>query len=489
MSDIVIRPISELKVVVDAHPAFVQELAGKLKFQPDGYKYTPKYKSGLWDGWIRLFNPNTGVINLGLLQEVVNYARDEQLGIKLEKNPFYKFNDAQEFINKWASFCAFKPHDYQIEASLKALSLNKALILSPTGSGKSFITYMILSYLMMNTNYRILISVPTTQLVEQLADDISSYEPEHFQISQEVHTLYSGKEKLTDKRITIATWQSLIKLPASYFRQFDAYICDEAHQADGKSISSIIDNLEFSSKIRIGLTGTLDGTKCHEMQLRSLFGPIVHTKTTKELMDEGYLSKLNIDVRILVHKNRVTGIKTYKDEIDYLVSCQERNDEIVNIALTTNHNTLVLFNFVDSHGKILYNSASSKAHEYGKEVYYISGETSVEEREVIRKKFATQSNVILFASLGTFSAGVNAPNIHYLVMAHPSKSRIRNLQSIGRSLRKADGKVEAILIDVADNIYPNGKKDKSYTYNHLIKRLELYESEEFDYRVSEHFIG
>ena len=178
----------------------------------------------------------------------------------------------------------FEPYDYQVSAVEKALKLNKCLILSPTGSGKSAIAHLIVNYLLTHTTCRILITVPTTQLVEQLCKDFEDYLPVGTKMDSP-HKVYGGREKYSDSRVVISTWQSMYKMPKEYFSQFDAYICDEAHQANGKSITKIIEGLAATSIIRIGMTGTLDGTKCHAMQLNWLFGPIVKTQTTKELMD------------------------------------------------------------------------------------------------------------------------------------------------------------------------------------------------------------
>ena len=479
-----IVPYNELYARVDAEVAILRELTTVFQFRPQGFKFMPTYKAGIWDGFIRLFNYSEKLIPIGLLPPLFDYANTNGYTVAFAGSPLHTFKGVEVMLSNWGDFCAFKPHDYQCKATIQALGLNKALILSPTGSGKSFIMYMILSYLIKYTKYNILITVPNIQLVEQLAQDIADYEIDTNRMSQHIHTIYGSQEKHTNKRIVISTWQSMIKQEPAYFNRFQAYICDEAHQADGKSITKIINNLQFTSKVRIGLTGTLDGTVCHEMQLRSLFGPVVKTKTTKELMKEGYLSKLVVDVRILMHSDKIPPKLDYIEEVELLTQSPARNKYIIDTAMGCDHNTLVLFNFVASHGKVLYNMACDIAKQYGKEVYYISGEVSVEEREIIRKKFASQSNVILFASLGTFSAGINAPNIRYLIMAHPSKSRIRNLQSIGRSLRKSEGKEQAVLIDIADDIYPKRKK-KSHTYNHLIERLKIYEAEQFEYTVKE----
>jgi len=485
LADITVRKKDELFVFLDASSFIWYELRDVFAFRPDGYKFMPAFKHGTWDGYIRLVDVRTRCIYTGLLPVLLKWAKAQGYTVELDKSCgtiLHEFNNVEEFLDNWSNIMKFEPYDYQVSAVEKALKLNKCLILSPTGSGKSAIAHLIVNYLLTHTTCRILITVPTTQLVEQLCKDFEDYLPVGAKMDLP-HKVYGGKEKYSDSRVVISTWQSMYKMPKEYFSQFDAYICDEAHQADGKSITKIIEGLASTSIIRIGMTGTLDGTKCHAMQLNGLFGPIVKTQTTKELMDGGQLTGLNIQTHILRYTKKPDSIKNdYQKEIDYIVTNDNRRKYIIDLAMNATGNTLVLFNYVDKHGKPLYNSACEVASKFNKEVFYISGETSIEEREVIRNKFATQNNVILFASFGTFSAGINAPNITNLILAHPSKARIRTLQSIGRVLRKMEGKVEAKLYDIGDDFYPKSKT-KNHSYNHLLARLEIYEAERFKYNI------
>ena len=491
MADIKITKHDELYVHIETEPSIWYELRDVFAFRPDNYKFTPSFKRGMWDGYIRLIDLRTQLLYQGLLMDLIQWAKKSDYSIEIDKsqgNFIHQYQGVTDFLDSWENWCRFEPYEYQLDAIETAININKGLILSPTGSGKSLICYGIVKYLLENTNHRILITVPTLQLVEQLEADFIGYQPDGaVSILDDIHKVYGGKEKYNDDaRIIISTWQSMIKMPDSYFLGFDTYICDEAHQADGKSITSLITKLATTAKIRVGMTGTLDGTKCHMMQLKGLFGTIIRTKSTKELMDEGMLSQLAVEVQILRYKNRVSQDNTsdYSKEINYISGMQNRQQYVVDMAMGMDNNTLVLFNYVDKHGKPMFEHAKSIAEQHGKEVYYISGETNIEEREIIRHKFSNQSNVILFASHGTFSAGINAPNIRYLILSHPGKARIRTLQSIGRALRKSVGKSQAVLIDIADDFKPSSKQgNKNYTYGHMLKRLEIYEGEKFNYTI------
>ena len=106
-----------------------------------------------------------------------------------------------------------------------------------------------------------------------------------------------------------------------------------------------------------------------------------------------------------------------------------------------------------------------------------------EEREQVRSITEQEKDAIIIASYGTFSTGINIKNLHNVVFASPSKSRIRNLQSIGRVLRKGTDKSKAMLYDIADDVTHNGRKN--YTLNHLIERIKVYNEEDFNYEFSQ----
>ena len=118
-----------------------------------------------------------------------------------------------------------------------------------------------------------------------------------------------------------------------------------------------------------------------------------------------------------------------------------------------------------------------------RKVFFVHGGVDLEEREQVRSITEQEKDLIIIASYGTFSTGINIKNLHNVVFASPSKSRIRNLQSIGRVLRKGTDKSKAMLYDIADDVTHNGRKN--YTLNHLIERIKVYNEEDFNYEFSQ----
>jgi len=349
------------------------------------------------------------------------------------------------------------------------------MLLSPTASGKSLIIYLVTRYLAGKT----LIIVPTTSLVSQLYKDFSDY---GFDSDNNVHQIMAGADKHTNKDIVISTWQSIYKQSKSWFDQFDVVIGDEAHQFKAKSLTSIMTNLE-NCAYRYGFTGTLDGTQTHKLVLEGLFGAVEKVTTTKTLMDEGNLSEFRIKSLILKHTKencKLVSKYKYQEEIDYLVSSVARNNFITNLSVSLEGNTLLLFQYVDKHGKVLYNTICDKVQE-NRKVFYVSGETKADKREDIRSIVENETNSIIVASYGTFSTGINIKNLHNVIFASPSKSKVRTLQSIGRGLRLGDNKEYATLYDIADDL-THGKK-QNYTLQHFVERMKIYNEEKFSYKI------
>ena len=480
MTDIIIKKKNEIFLTIKAEPHIFQELSDHFTFEIPGAKFMPQYRSKHWDGKIRLFSTHNGEIYVGLLDKIISWAKNHQYSIEFENNKFYgtpfeenemiSYEGVSDYMSKISKH---KPRDYQIDAVYDALKYNRKLLVSPTASGKSLMIYSVVRYYI-ESSKRILLIVPTTSLVEQMYKDFEDY---GWNVEQYCHKIYSGKEKTTDLPVVITTWQSIYKLDRKFFKDFEVVIGDEAHQFKSKSLISIMTKLD-DAKYRFGFTGTLDGSQTHKWVLEGLFGPSYKVTQTKDLIDKGHLSKLQIRVLLLKHNEH--QFNDYEEEIQYLINHQKRNNFIKNLVNDLKGNTLVLFNRVESHGTPLYELINSSVDK-NRKVFYVHGGINTEEREKVREITEKESNAIIVASYGTFSTGINIKNLHNVVFSSPSKSRIRNLQSIGRVLRKGDSKTKAILYDIADDI--TYKSKKNYTLNHLIERIKIYNEEKFNYEI------
>ena len=480
VTDITIRKKNEVYVTVKTEPHISQELSDLFTFDVPGAKFMPQYRSKYWDGKIRLFSPATGEVYVGLVDKIVNWARKSEYSLEFENNKHYgtPFEEnaiiSREGVKEYMTrISRHKPRKYQVDAVYDALKYNRKLLVSPTASGKSLMIYAVVRYFV-ETKKKVLLVVPTTSLVEQMFKDFEDY---GWNADDYCHRIYSGKEKTNEYPVTITTWQSIYKLKRPFFKDFDVAIGDEAHLFKSKSLVSIMTKMD-SAKYRYGFTGTLDGSQTHKWVLEGLFGPSYKVTQTKELIDKGHLSKLQI--RVLLMKHEAQKFETYEDELQYIIGHPKRNNFIKNLVLDLKGNSLVLFSRVATHGEILYESINSSV-KGSRKVFYVHGGVEAEERERIREITENEKDAIIVASYGTFSTGINIKRLHNVIFSSPSKSRVRNLQSIGRVLRKGDGKLKAVLYDIADDI--SYQHRKNYTLNHLIERIKIYNEEKFNYEI------
>lgn len=499
MEIIKVRKKNHAYLHVEASPSVMNEITDFFTFFANNYKFDPRYKKKHWDGKIRLYNSRDKKLYIGLyryLQEFANTeGRDYQL--EVEGDTYYGYPNAENTddfswvfdLPLWSNGKAIKPNEHQVNAVDHALRKKNALLLSPTASGKSLIIYLCLRYLLqtISPDKKILIVVPTTSLVEQMRSDFIEYatHDESFNPEEETHIIYSGKEKHSiQSRLVITTWQSVYELHDSWFEQFHVIFGDEAHTFKAKSLTSVMTKLR-DAEFRIGTTGTLDGTAVNKLVLEGLFGLTYKVISTKELIDKGILSDIKINVLLLKHpRQSCIDMKKadYQKEVDFLVSNQKRNNFISNLALDQDGNTLVLFQYVEKHGAVLYDIIKERAHERRK-IFFVCGSTDVDDRERIRNIVEKEKNAIIIASFGTFSTGINIRNIHNIIFASPSKSQIRVLQSIGRGLRKSDDNRIMTLYDIADDLHYHTRKN--FTLNHAGERISMYSKERFKFKIYE----
>ena len=462
-SEIILKKIDEVFMQVQCDDCLARDLHDFFSFTVPNAKFMPSVKHRYWDGKVRLFSIKTNKIYIGLLPYVDEFCRERGYDIKgindiignKERQP------NEEFIGELG--LPFEPRDYQLEAFRSAVQYGRQLLLSPTASGKSLIIYLLARYY----NKKTVIIVPTTSLVEQMAKDFEDYG-----YDKKICKIYSG-QPVFDSDITITTWQSFSKAPKNVLESFDVVFGDEAHLFKANVLKGILEKMKKTA-IRFGTTGTLDGSECHRLQLEGMFGPVKKVISSKQLMDEGTIADIDIHCIILKHKKCHT--MSYQEEMDYLVSSEHRNMFITNLVASLKGNTLVLFQYVEKHGEVLYPLLDGRV----KDLHYVYGGTDTEDREKVRGLVEKSDDNVILASYGTFSTGVNIKRIDNIVFASPSKSKIRNLQSIGRGLRKTEGKDSMRLFDIADDLQCD-----NYTLRHLKDRINIYNEERFPYEIKQ----
>jgi len=470
--------------LTDVEPSIAAELNDFFTFEVPGFKYMPAYRNKTWDGKIRLYNIVTGEIYVGLLPYIEEYLNNNGEGYEFADGITSKRDVARSVVQGFVR--GLRPtlngkrievRDYQLDAIAHAIATNRSLLISPTASGKSLIIYCLVRYYQM-MELKTLILVPTTSLVEQMYKDFEDYGWSSGTYCQKI---YQGYDKKVTKDVVISTWQSIHRMPRQYFRQFGAVFGDEAHLFKAKSLTGIMTKLD-TCKYRFGLTGTLDGTQTHRLVLEGLFGKAKYVVTTKELIDDKTLANLKIDCIILKYPDEDRQIVKdfeYAAELEYIVTKAERNTFVCNLVGHLSGNTLVLFQFVEKHGKILYDMIHDEYK--NRKVFFVFGGVATDIREEIREIVEKEKDAVIVASYGTFSTGINIRNINNIVFSSPSKSKIRVLQSLGRGLRQQGGDKTLRLYDISDDLSLDSKLN--FTLRHFKERINIYDDQKFDYEI------
>lgn len=266
------------------------------------------------------------------------------------------------------------------------------------------------------------------------------------------------------------------------------YIAEEAvvsncHGIKGLELSKILEKC-INASYRTGLTGTVDNIKANINTIIGLTGPVVKLNTTSELMARNEIASFKIRCLLLKYDKEICrAVKKFKyqDEIKFIVSNTRRNNFIKNLAISLDKNSIILCNFVETHGKVIYELLKDSNKIGDRKVYFIHGGVAGEERERIRQIIETETNSIIVASSAIMATGVSIKNLHNIIFAISGKSRIRTLQSIGRVLRLHKSKDKAILYDIVDDLSIG--KHKNFTLNHFLERVKMYNQEQFDYAL------
>jgi len=494
MEQITVTKLNETYLQVNCDIGIKAELEEYFKFEIPNAKFNPRVKMKVWDGYIKLFSVYKGLLHHGLLSQLKKFcetyeyeliiSESEKFGLPTDREDITP-QGLHEFVKSLKLPSDLEVRDYQYIAAYKAIRDRRLIVVSPTASGKSLTLYIIIRYMLMMQK-RVMLMVPTTGLVAQMAKDFHEYSANlNHDIDDMIHQIYSGKEKLTDAEVTITTWQSIYKLHPKWFTQYDAVFTDEVHLGAAASLTSIMEKCTYATH-KVGLTGSLNDSKTHRQMLIALYGDVTKVASTRELIDRGFLSEIHIECLLLKYsKDTSLAFKkvSYQDEMKYLIAHTRRNKFIRNLAQSLEGNTLILFQYVEKHGKVLYDMLTEKMPD--RQIFFVSGDTDVDARELARNLTEKGENVIVVASVGVFSTGVNIKRLHNVIFASPTKSIVRVLQSIGRGLRKADDKDVFKLFDIADDLTVTRKAKKNYTYEHFKERLKIYSEQGFNYKITE----
>lgn len=425
----------------------------------------PLYKLGRWDGKVRFFD-KTGKIYHRLLPDIVPFLEHWGYNVELRdlRKPVPVITtriDKNWFLNKEGMELKVELRSYQIEAINACLEETSGFIEAATGSGK---TWMVagLCDIMAREGVKTIVIVPSEDLVVQTAST--------FRLGLLDVGIYSGSKKDIYHSVVVATWQALQNNPG-LMNEFQCIVVDEAHGAKAKVVGELINAHGKHCAYRFGFTGTMPKPEIDKLTLRGSIGEVLFSISAAELMELGFLAKLeiepieiesNVDEEVLGEKFQFPD---YTSEKTFLARSPERLDFLADLIIAKAQqygNTFVLVNSIKQ-GKALQKLIKDSVFLYG------ADDTDI--RAEWYSLFEKRDDLIVIATFGIASTGISINRIFCEIMIDSGKSFIRAIQSIGRSLRLGHDKERVHLVDVHSSF--------KWSKKHFRERVKYYKEAKY----------
>jgi superfamily II DNA or RNA helicase len=437
------------------HPNHMKILSDEFALYVLGFKHMPLYQLGRWDGKVR-FIEKSGKTYIKLLSRIIPYLDKWGYNIELIDNRTYyespNLIDENIFINTDAQI---KLRYYQVEAVNKAIENGDGVLILATSAGKTMITAA-LSHAYSSMGYNTITIVPSTDLVKQT---IETYELVELDTG-----IFCGSSKDYQHKNVVATWQALQNSP-HILTYFKALIYDEMHGAKSTVSSKILNEHCKHIPFKFGVTGTFPKDNTERLTLHCALGEILYEVSAKQLMDEGFITPVEIEGLCIKQSNKPEKFPDYGSERTYLSKNEERIDfisDLVAVKAQEYGNVLVLVNSVSFGEKLTANIEGA---------VFLYGGIDTAERKEQYNQYKSRNDIITIATFGIASTGISIDEIYCLIMVDANKSFIQTIQTVGRSLRKAEGKEKAHVIDVHSNLF--------WSKKHFKERKKWYEEAQY----------
>nr|MBA2240678.1 DEAD/DEAH box helicase [Solirubrobacterales bacterium] len=337
-----------------------------------------------------------------------------------------------------------KLRPYQEEAiesirEANARGIRRSLVALPTGSGKT----VVFSHLIRQRGGTALILAHRDELLQQAADKLSTVAPE---LAMSMGFV-KGPQDDTHAPVVVASVQTLARRArlARLPREFETVVVDEAHHAAADSYRRILDHVAGSPLIT-GFTATPE--RSDKRRLANVFEEVVYAKSIEEMIRAGYLCNLQ-------------GIRVGID-LDLREVKQSRGDfqaEDLGQALSRSGAVADVLDAYRDHASerkaIIFCPTVALAHEMaetfrsaGIAAGSVDGRTPLDERRATLAALGT-GELRVVANVGVLTEGFDEPSVDCVVMAAPTRSRVKYVQIVGRGLRLHPGKADCLVLDVA----------------------------------------
>ena len=467
-------------------------------------RFMPKYKLGLWDGYIHYFDANCNV-PIGLLQEGFGLIDMKNYDVSVIPYQGCKLRPKFEPIDEalFADFTWEEGHrlagepvmleEHQVYGVNALLAVGKGIIEFGTGAGKTLMTAAICKRVC--PFGKMLIIVPSTDLVKNTTDQLVKLGFDCGAVIKD-----GAKTIAYSKPVVVITWQSLLSmnrrikgqgywkdqikeaelesnklLAKNKYEELKAkqaqirvmqqnlkddqarareeldtltdgvvgFLFDEVHTAKGNEIRTILTDMFPYVQVRYGMTGTVPKEAGDRFCILGGIGPVVAKMSAHDLQERGFLA--DSEIKILQLKDN-KHFADYQSEVEYLATDTTRLNYIADYLMyvvKTSGNTLVLVNRIKT-GSILEQIIKDK----GGDAVFLSGKDSVKDRDEQYKQVNIQDDKLIIATANIAATGINMPRLMNLVFLDAGKSFVRTIQSIGRGLRLGRDKTKVMVHDI-----------------------------------------
>lgn len=447
-----------IKIIIHS-PIHSQILEGKeilkdfLSFKTV-YFTQGKYGKKRREGRKLLFN-RQGVFYTGLLNRIIDYCDTKKIKLEIIESEENKEIENNVNVNVNAKLSGVTLRADQKRLMKSILEKKRGVVVSPTGSGKSILALALMKKF---EGQNVLFLCPNLTILRQTVSELEKFKFKSV-------CVLSGKEKVLNGKIVVSNVQTFSRLNLDYLMdKFALTIIDEAHLCFGQGSSYEKIMSKILSPYRIGFTATLPTDDEKILTLEGLLGGVIDTVTFNEGQEMKFLAEPKLELLPIPFNKNLIGLTRYMDIYQQgIVSYRVRNKAIISKAddLISDGNTVMIFITKIEHGEALY----TLAQDFDLKVQFVRGEVESEERELIRHQLQNKE-IDLVISTVVFTTGVNIPSLNAIILAGGGKSDIAVIQSIGRVLRKCEGKDYGLIIDTLDI----GR----YLSEHCVSRLSLY---------------
>lgn len=480
-------------------------------------------KEGFKSPMVYFYNKEQNLLPIGLVPRVCKLVQNRfsNVSFKLDKSVRDLFvpprgelttDDVKAYaatlnIHNIKSGEKLVPYEHQIKLATRAINGRRISLLACTSAGKSLSMMIIARYLVEREQKKVLIVVPSTNLVEQLFSDF--HDDYGWEDARDYCTLiYSNSDDKLSKRqkdmlaannlgeevmlrsITISTWQSLQNKPDKFFECFTAVMVDEAHSTRGEKLRDILSKCVNAIDFKIGLSGTLPDIGIDAGYIESQLGRKEEIVRLKELVAKGILTPVTVNSLWVPYprnlRTKICGL-SYDEESALCMNNTSRRDVMKLLIdsgkITTEQNTVILFRLI-TNLELMVDFLQANYPQFTYHV--IKGDISTDEREAIRKSIEYSTANIILATYGCMKQGVNIKLLHNLVMADPAKSQYMVVQSVGRIVRPHPKKQMAYVYDIVDDAsyYTNPRMGgpprmrANYGVRHYEDRKQYYDKDD-----------